>query len=62
MSDLVMLYSRRNRGWPTAEASWGLTPMFGADGWCRGCGRPLREQTGSIVPRTKGLTGARCGP
>ncbi|MBB5789407.1 hypothetical protein [Jiangella mangrovi] len=59
MGDLVTLYYRRNRGWPTPEDSYGLTPMYGADGWCRGCGVSLREQTGSIVLRSKGLTGAQ---
>lgn len=59
MAGLVTLYFRRNRGWPKPEDSWGLTPMYGDDGWCRGCGIPLREQTGSIVLGSKGLTGAQ---
>lgn len=32
-----------------AEDSYGLGPMYGDDGWCRGCGTPLHEQTGPLV-------------
>lgn len=45
----VWLEPRRNRGWPWPEGSYGLTPMYGEDGWCRGCGIPLVHQLGSIV-------------
>jgi hypothetical protein len=55
MDDWVRLSMRRNRGWPWPDDSWGLSPMFGDDGWCRSCGMPLREQRGSLVLRTKGL-------
>ncbi len=55
MTDLVELYFKRNRGWPWPEDSWGLTPMFGEDGWCRSCGVPKCPQTGSIVLQRKGM-------
>ena len=58
MMDFVQLYWRRNRGWPWPEDSWGLTPMFGEDGWCHSCGVPKQEQCGSLVLQRKGLT--RC--
>jgi len=53
--DLVHLNLKRNRGWPWPEASWGLDPMFGEDGWCRSCGTPLREQSGPLILERKGL-------
>lgn len=49
------LFLKRNRGWPSPEDSWGLTPMFGEDGWCRSCGTPLREQCGALQLRRAGL-------
>ena len=55
MNDLVWLDLKRNRGWPWPEDSWGLTPMFGEDGWCRSCGVPKGPQTGSIVLQRKGF-------
>lgn len=55
MTDFVDLYWKRNRGWPWPEESWGLTPMFGEDGWCRSCGVPKRSQSGSLVLQRKGL-------
>lgn len=55
MSDFVELYLKRNRGWPWPEDSWGLTPMFGDDGWCHACGVPQRPQCGSLVLQRKGL-------
>lgn len=55
MNDFVELELLRNRGWPWPEYSWGLTPMFGEDGWCRGCGVPLRPQSGSIVLQRRGF-------
>jgi hypothetical protein len=55
MIDFVELYLKRNRGWPWPEDSWGLTPMFGEDGWCHSCGVPLREQTGSLVLQRRGF-------
>ena len=55
MSGLVHLAAKRNRGWPWPEDSFGLTPMFGDDGWCHACGVPQREQTGSIVLQRKGF-------
>lgn len=55
MIEYVDLYFRRNRGWPWPEASWGLTPMFGEDGWCHGCGVPKRPQSGSIVLQRKSM-------
>lgn len=55
MTEYVELYFKRNRGWPWPEDSWGLTPMFGEDGWCHSCGVPKRPQTGSIVLQRKGM-------
>ena len=34
----------------------GLTPMFGADGWCHYCGVPKHAQTGSLVLQRSELT------
>lgn len=56
MTEFVELRLRRNRGWPWPEEVWGLDPMYGVDGWCRACGVPNREQTGSIVLQRRGLT------
>ena len=56
MTEYVELYVKRDRGWPWPEESWGLTPMFGEDGWCHTCGVPRHAQTGSIVLQRKGLT------
>lgn len=56
MNDYVEIVLRRNRGWPWPESSWGLTPMFGEDGWCKACGLPQHPQTGSIVLQRRGLT------
>lgn len=47
--DWVALSSRFTPGWPWPEDSYGLGPMYGDDGWCRGCGTPFGEQTGSLV-------------
>lgn len=55
MSEYVELYLKRNRGWPWPEDSFGLTPMFGIDGWCHSCGVPKHAQTGSIVLQRKSL-------
>lgn len=56
MTDFVELNLKRNRGWPWPEDSWGLSPMFGEDGWCRSCGVPRRPQSGSLTLQRKGLT------
>jgi hypothetical protein len=45
----VALTTRFTPGWPWPEESYGLEPMFGADGWCRSCGTPLREQIGPLT-------------
>jgi hypothetical protein len=58
MSEYVVLEPRRNRGWPSPEASYGLTPMFGEDGWCHSCGVPKHPQTGSLTLQRKGLAKA----
>ena len=47
--DWVGLSPRFTPGWPWPEDSYGLTPMYGDDGWCRGCGTPLVDQVGSLV-------------
>lgn len=54
----VELSLKRNRGWPWPEDSFGLSPMFGDDGWCRSCGIPMRAQSGSLVLQTKGMSKA----
>jgi phosphoenolpyruvate synthase len=56
VKDFVELYFKRNRGWPWPEENWGLTPMFGDDGWCHACGVPKREQAASLVLQRKGLS------
>ena len=60
--DFVGLQYRRNRGWPWPDDSWGLTPMYGSDGWCPSCGVPRRQQSGSLVLKrsgfAKGVVGA----
>lgn len=56
MSEFVDLEFKRNRGWPWPEDSFGLTPMFGEDGWCHTCGTPKREQIGSLVLQRKGMS------
>ncbi|HMO12312.1 MAG TPA: hypothetical protein PKB06_12615 [Actinotalea sp.] len=48
-ADWVALTPRFNSGWPWPEDSYGLDPMYGPRGWCRGCGTPLAEQTGALV-------------
>lgn len=53
--DFVYLHLKRNRGWPSPDDSWGLSPMFGDDGWCRSCGMPLREQCGPLTMRRAGM-------
>ena len=53
--DYVELELRRNRGWPWPEESFGLTPMYGEDGWCRSCGAPKRPQRGSLVLQKRGI-------
>jgi len=55
VSEFVALRLKRNRGWPWPEDSWGLEPMFGADGWCRSCGVPQKPQSGSLVLQRKGM-------
>ena len=55
MTDFVALYWKRNRGWPWPNDSWGLTPMFGEDGWCHSCGVPKHHQSGSLVLQRKGM-------
>lgn len=56
VSSYTEITLRRNRGWPWPEDSWGLTPMFGEDGWCHSCGVPSRTQIGSVVLLRSGLT------
>jgi hypothetical protein len=51
----VELFTKRHRGWPWPEDSWGMDPMFGDDGWCRSCGTPRRSQSGSLVLQRKGM-------
>lgn len=45
----VALTSRFTPGWPWPEASWGLDPLYGPEGWCHACGTPRHGQTGSLV-------------
>lgn len=49
VTDWVALSPRHTPGWPWPEDSYGLGPMYGDRGWCRGCGTPLCEQTGALV-------------
>src|SRR5688572_30295089 len=55
MTEYAELSFKRNRGWPWPEDSWGLTPMFGEDGWCHSCGTPQRRQCGSLILQRKGF-------
>ena len=55
MNEFVSLGMKRNRGWPWPDSSYGLSPMFGEDGWCRDCGMPLREQQGSLTLKRTGM-------
>jgi hypothetical protein len=48
-TDWVALSPRFTPGWPWPEDSYGLDPMYGDDGWCRGCGTPLVDQSGALV-------------
>ena len=60
MNDYVELHLKKNRTWPWPEDSFGLTPMFGEEGWCRSCGVPKREQHGPLIlqARKQSATGA----
>lgn len=53
MNNYVNLYWKKNRTWPWPEDSYGLTPIFGEDGWCRSCGVPQHEQTGALILQAK---------
>lgn len=55
----VWLEYRKNRGWPWPESSFGLTPMYGEDGWCPACGVPNREQRGSLILKRNGFAKVR---
>ena len=57
--EFVRLDLTRNRGWPWPESSFGLEPMFGKHGWCRSCGTPSCEQSGSLVLQARGLGNTR---
>lgn len=48
-ADWVALSPRFTPGWPWPEDSYGLSPMYGEDGWCRGCGTPLVKQSGVLT-------------
>lgn len=48
-NDYVGLTSRFTSGWPWPEPSWGLDPMYGAEGWCHGCGVPQVPQIAGLV-------------
>lgn len=53
MTEYVDLYWKKNRTWPWPEESFGLTPLFGEDGWCHACGVPRHEQVGSLILQAK---------
>jgi hypothetical protein len=55
MNDFVALQAKRHRGWPWPEDSWGLTPMYGEDGWCRSCGIPTGPQIGPLILSSRGF-------
>lgn len=57
-ADWVALSPRFTPGWPWPEDSYGLGPMYGEDGWCRGCGTPLVEQSGALVIQGSKFPGA----
>lgn len=59
MEPLAALILRRNRGWAWPEDSFGLTPMYGEDGWCQACGVPQRPQSGNLVLQRKGFAQVR---
>jgi len=48
-AEWVALSPRFTPGWPWPEDSFGMDPMFGAEGWCHECGTPLRDQTGPLT-------------
>jgi hypothetical protein len=56
MRDFVTLSAKRHRGWPWPERSWGRTPMYGEDGWCRTCGTPNRTQCAPLILQRRGVT------
>ena len=56
MREFVELEAKRNRGWPWPEKSFGMDPMFGAEGWCHACGIPQGPQTGSLTLQRRNLT------
>jgi len=56
MRDFVWLFWFRTRGWPWPDDSWGLTPMYGQEGWCHSCGVPKVPQCGSLVLQRRSLT------
>jgi hypothetical protein len=53
MRDFVALSAKRNRGWPWPDDSWGLAPMYGAEGWCRSCCVPRQPRRGSLILQRK---------
>ncbi|MFZ9396221.1 MAG: hypothetical protein ACO25F_09205 [Erythrobacter sp.] len=55
MTDYVLLQLTRNRGLPWPEDSFGRTPLFGENGWCRTCGTPFAEQSGMLVLQAREL-------
>lgn len=55
MDEYVWVAEKRHRGWPWPKDSWGLTPMFGEDGWCHACGVPRHPQTASMILQSRGI-------
>jgi hypothetical protein len=51
----VELDWKRNRGWPWPEKNFGLTPMYGEDGWCRNCAIPNRPQVGPLILQRRAM-------
>lgn len=51
----VGLSSRSTPGWPWPEDSYGMSPLYGEHGWCRGCGTPFAEQAGYLVIQGHGF-------
>ncbi|MEM8707206.1 MAG: hypothetical protein AAGE98_12165 [Actinomycetota bacterium] len=54
---MIHLVRKRNRGWPWPETTFGLSSMYGDDGWCAKCGVPNRPQTGAMTLQAKGFAG-----
>lgn len=55
MSGYVELRALRERGWLWPQSSFGLSSMYGPDGWCQECGVPSRSQSGPVTLQRKAI-------